>query len=536
MQIQNWNLAKACICMGVVISAMPAYAESLADDEGQGRDQTEQEVSSAACGPHQPIRQSSGMAVQATSSEHSTPDFDAEGTVREGDPWLFERLFNAYRDEFRKTSTVAKSTPESARRGLPSPWDAPPFPMSEYQGVPRIGVPLQTKEYPLTKALYGGMFGDVLKTNRIRVYGWVNGSYNWSTNNNSNMPTSYWIVPNSVILNQTVFRVEREVDTVQTDHIDFGFRATALYGYDYRYMAAGGWFDSQLIRRNQRTGFDPTELYLDTYIPGVAQGLVLRVGRWVGTPDIETQFAPDNYLGSHSLLFTVDTYTQTGALATLMLNQQWMLQAGIHAGTDMAPWYQGATPTGIVGVRWVSLDNDDSAYVVLNAINDAKFRDFELDGQPAGHTNFNYAVGTWQHRFTRKIHTKLEGYYMWERNAPVGGTPIIGPVRSFGGGGGRGPIVPGTSLAYGVVNYTMIQVSQRDYVTLRNEWWRDETGFRSGFAGHYSSHTLGWSHQFNDVVMIRPEVGYYRNYDRGAFDLGVEQDMVMAGVDMTLRF
>ena len=48
-------------------------------------------------------------------------------------------------------------------------------------------------------------------------------------------------------------------------------------------------------------------------------------------------------------------------------------QGAVHSGTDMAPWYKGATPTGMVGVRWVSLDNNDAAYVVLNNINTAKF-------------------------------------------------------------------------------------------------------------------------------------------------------------------
>jgi len=42
--------------------------------------------------------------------------------------------------------------------------------------------------------------------------------------------------------------------------------------------------------------------------------------------------------------------------------------------------------------------------------------------------------------------------------------------------------------------------------------------------------------QVNDVVMIRPEVGYYRDFNRGAFDLGTEKAMTMVGVDMTLRF
>ena len=89
-------------------------------------------------------------------------------------------------------------------------------------------------------------------------------------------------------------------------------------------------------------------------LPWVAQGMILRIGRWIACPDIETQFAPDNYMGTHSILFTFDTYTQTGMMATIMLNKYWTVQACIHAGTDMAPWYKGAVATGMFGVRWVS--------------------------------------------------------------------------------------------------------------------------------------------------------------------------------------
>jgi hypothetical protein len=457
-----------------------------------------------------------------------------EGCAEER-PWFFKRLWNAYVEEFTGAGEEGQEPP---RRGLPSPWDAPPFPASEYQGYPLVGVPYSTKEYPLTKALYGLPYGigETLKANRIKLYGWVNASGNWSTSKNSNMPDSYWIVPRTFVLDQAILRLEREVDSVQTDHIDVGFRSTALYGIDYRYMVAGGWVDHQLLKHNREYGFDPTEQYIDVYVPRVAQGLILRVGRWIACPDIETQFAPDNYVGTHSLLFTFDTYTQTGVMATVMLDKQWMLQAAIHAGTDMAPWYKGAVATGMFGVRWVSSDNNDSIYLVLNDINGARFRHFDVDGQPAGHDNFNYIVGTWQYRFTKEIHTKTEGYYMWQRDAVLGGTPSIGTPQSFGGGGGRGAEIPGLSQTYGLVNYTMFQISKRDYITLRNEWWRDEDGMRSGFASHYSSHTIGLSHQFNDVLMIRPEVGYYRSYNVPAFDLGKRKGMVLGGLDVTFRF
>src|SRR5262249_38444664 len=175
------------------------------------------------------------------------------------------------------------------------------------------------------------------------------------------------------------------------------------------------------------------------------------------------ELAPDNYLGSHSLLFTFDTYTQTGFMVSHQINKQLMFQWGLHAGTDMAPWYKGATPTGFLGVRWVAPGNDDSLYVVLNSINEAKFQRFTENGRPAGHDNYNYLVGTWTHRFRPTLVTQAEAYYMWQRDAVVGGTPSLGPVRSFGGGGGIGADLPGLSEAYGVLNYTSLGVGKRDY-------------------------------------------------------------------------
>jgi hypothetical protein len=421
------------------------------------------------------------------------------------------------------------------RRALPAPFPSPPFPSAEYQGSPLIGVPPNDTVYPLMEAIYHTPWGEAIKKSRIKAYGWINGSGNLSTCRNSNTPDSYWIVPNRFELDQFIFRVEREVDSVQMDHIDVGFRSTFLFGIDYRYMTSGGWTSSQLLKHNNLYGYDFTEQYADVYIPWVAQGMIIRVGRWIACPDIETQFAPDNYMGTHSLLFTFDTYTQTGVMATIMLNKYWTVQAALHAGTDMASWYKGAVPTGMFGVRWVSCDNKDSIYLVLNSINSAKFRRFQMYGQPLGHDNFNYLVGTWQHKFSDDIHTKTEGYFMWQRDAVVGGTPSAGPLESFGGGG-IGADIPGTTWTYGILNYTLFKLSDKDFITVRNEVWRDVDGERCGFPGTFTSHAIGLSHNFNSIVQIRPEIGYYRNWKNPAFDLGKRKGMVLCGFDMTVRF
>jgi len=460
------------------------------------------------------------------------------GPPREGGPTLNgEDLEN--RETFRAGETGGGGGYESTtspRRVPPSPWDSPPFPVSEYQGYPLIGVPPNPNEDPLQKALYLGPYGDAIKDSRIEVHGWATVGGNWSNVNRSNLPSAYWIVPNSLQVDQAVIKFEREVDWAQTDHIDWGFRSVNLYGIDYRYTTAGGWFSQQLLYHNNLYGYDPVELYFEIYVPRIFDGFVFRCGRWIACPDIETQYSPDNYLATHSLLFTYDTYTQSGCMFSFQLNPHNMVQGAIEAGTDMAPWYAGAVPTGFFGWRWVSDSNNDAFYTCLNNINNAKFRYFMADGHKSGHDNFNYVVTTWEHRFSKKIHTKTEAYYMWQIDAVVGGTPSLAPPMSFGGGGGLGKFIPGTSRTYGVLNYTPIQLSKRDYFTIRNEWWRDEQGERSGFPSSYTSNTIGISHQFSDLMMIRPEIGFYHSWDVPAFNLGKSKNLLLYGFDFTIRF
>jgi hypothetical protein len=449
------------------------------------------------------------------------------------------RLYKAYYDEFfPKKDSAEEETPPAPRRGLPEAWPSPPFPGHEYQGYPLIGVPPESSVYPVMKAIYGANtpWSEAVKDSRIQFTGWVTAAGNWSTATNTNVPASYWIVPNRYELDQLVFKLERVPDTVQTDHIDYGFRFVGLYGMDYRYTTAGGWASDQLLKHNLLYGWDPTEVYINFYIPGFLEGTDIRIGRWIACPDIETQYAPDNYMGSHSILFTYDTYTQTGIMVSQKLNDQLMVQGVAHAGTDMAPWYKGSLLTGAFGIRWVSKDNNDAMYTWLNAINSAKFRHFEQYGQPLGHDNFNYVVTTWEHKFSEQIHTNTEAYYMWQRDAEVGGTPSAGPPKPFGGGGGDGILLPGLSEAFGVLNYTMFGLTKNDYITVRNEWWKDTRGMRSGFEGNYTSHTIGLSHNFNSLFQVRPEIGYYRNWDNKAFDLGTKNGIWIYGFDMTLRF
>jgi hypothetical protein len=490
-----------------------------------------QSADATAKGPDEPYPSGRSFPLP-----ESPPDGDAPTADQGGSLSLPATLFPLPAGPAPAPAAPAAPS-EPRRRAMPSPWDSPPIPGSEYQGYPLIGVPPDFTMWPLMRSLQGTYLDDFLISNRVRFYGWATAEYNWSTSKNNNQPDSYWIRPDKIDLDQVIFRFERNADTVQTDHIDWGFRSTLLYGIDYRFMTAGGWFSDQLLEHNQLYGWDPTEQYIDVYVPGIFQGMVFRVGRWIACPDIETQFAPDNYMGSHSILFTFDTYTQTGVMFSFMLSKQWEFQLAFHSGTDMAPWYKGALFTPAAGIRWVSKDNNDAYYGWLNAVNSSTFRRFPQYGQPMGHDNFNYYVQTWEHRFSRLLITKTESYFMWQRDAVVGGTPTAGSPKPFAGGGGIGPDIPHQfTLTFGVLNYTLYQISHKDYFTVRNEWWKDTDGERSGFAGVYTSHSVGLSHNFTDYFQMRPEISFFRNWTQPAFDNGTRKNQLMIATDMTLRW
>jgi hypothetical protein len=84
-------------------------------------------------------------------------------------------------------------------------------------------------------------------------------------------------------------------------------------------------------------------LYGELFIPEVAEGLMLRFGRYITLPDIEAQLAPNDYMYTHSLLYADDNYTNEGVLASLAVTPNIILQFGISDGTETAVANTGTT-------------------------------------------------------------------------------------------------------------------------------------------------------------------------------------------------
>ena len=433
-------------------------------------------------------------------------------------PGFFARWADFYGQDWHSDAN-APASPAPPRRGVPSPLDAPPFPFTDwpYGGSPVIGEP-DTNSYPLMTAINGAK-------SRIKVYGWLDPTLNFSTSSKSNAPVGNDLYSNRFELNQAVLYVERLPDSVQRDHIDWGFHLTALYGTDYRYTTNKGYFSSQLLKDGHQYGFDPALEYADIYFPHVAQGMNLRIGRYISIPGIEAQLSPNNYLFSHSLLYVIDPFTDTGVLATVKLNDRWLVQLGITASHDVAPWERDAQPSGTACVSYTTKSVNDNFYLCANGINDGKY----------AFDNLQQYDATWYHKFTKTLHMATESWYMYQTDVPAVGGPIA-PQAGNNGAFCRPGQIRCTAPEYAFVNYLNKQLSPHDYITLRSDFLNDKKGQRTGYQTRYSENTIAWNHWFGTTVQLRPELRFDHAWDQPAYDNGHQSNQFTAATDLIFHF
>jgi Putative beta-barrel porin-2, OmpL-like. bbp2 len=447
----------------------------------------------------------------------SRPPAENPGSALQGS--FFQRLAQFYEQDW-DGKNPAGETP--AKRGLPAPLDSPPFPSSDwgYGGAPDIGAP-DTNTYPLMSALGWDQ-------SRTKIYGWLASSINFSTSSASNFPLAYDIFPNRLELNQAVVYIERLPDTVQNSHFDYGYHFTGFYGTDYRFTTAKDYFSQQLLKFNRQNGFDPVLEYFDFYFP-VMDGLNFRVGRFLSVPGIEAELAPNNYNLSHSLLYTFDPFTDTGILGTLKLNKQWMLQLGLSAGHDVAPWSDDKKASGIACLNYSSATNNDNIYACANGINSGKY----------AYDNLQHYDITWYHKFNSKWHIATEAWYGYERDVPNIAGNVANPITPEVGATGafcRPGVLRCTAPDYAIVNYLNREINSKLIVGFRSDLLDDKKGQRTGFATKYTENTLYAAKSIGSTVLLRPEIRLDHSWDVPAYNNGKNRGQLFFGMDLIYKF
>jgi hypothetical protein len=510
---------------------------------------------------------------------------------------FWERLYNYYKLEMGHEAAPADPSAPGGRAGWPTtPESVPPMPFTEwpYGGTTSLGVNRTgSVDSPLMTALGNTHLGNWMTDNGLQVYGWVDPGFNVSSNSlrpGGNAPIAYAYTPNTAQLDQVVLYFERTPDTVQNDHIDWGFRLSGIYGENYRYTTSYGLVSGQLLKYNQVNGYDFPMLYGEIYIPQVAEGLVVRAGRYISLPDIEAQLAPNNYMYTHSFTYAFDNYTNTGVQTSLAVSKKLILQLGISVGTEAALWHLGAQQTNLLRslpasagfgaganplysgssfpkdpgaqptltacVRYDWDDGHNNFNICANGINDGRW----------GYNNLQWYGGTFYHKWNEEWHIAFETYYMTEYRVPNntnaeaeyiyqnGGTPFSPQFIPYNA---PAPVyckdaasLKCSPLAIGNVFYLNYSPDKLNNFSIRPEYYYDPNGWRTGTGvpSFYYSVSLGWQHWLSPQIEFRPEVGYYRSLGVKAFNGGPSNTgtggatpgpadyTVFAGGDVILHF
>jgi Putative beta-barrel porin-2, OmpL-like. bbp2 len=468
-----------------------------------------------------------------------------------GDDFI-TRFVNYYRLEWGHDAAPTDPKAPSSRRDYypATPQSTPPMPFTEwpYGGTTAIGVTRPSSiDSPLMAALGNTKLGEAMNDNHIQVYGWINAGGNLSNNSvrGGNSPAAYDYNPNTVQLDQAVLYIERLPDTVQKDHVDWGFRLAPIFGENYRYTTAYGLWSYQLLNQNKNYGYDMPMAYGEVFIPQIAEGLLVRVGRYISIPDIEAQLAPNNYMYTHSMTYTFDNYTNTGIQSTLALDKNWMVQLGVSVGTEAMPWHYnatipnpfpnplypgntmkkdpGAVPSVSAGVRWTSDSGNDNVYVVADGINGGQW----------GYNNLQWYGLTYYHKFNDQWHISFEMYDIHQNNVlninnqaaaaafAAGGTPFSPQYMPF-----NSPfeaqcspaLFSCTAESRAALWYLNYKPNPLNNISWRFEWFDDVEGQRTGVKTNYIETGIGWQHWFSPQIEIRPEFSFYRSLNAPAFN------------------
>jgi hypothetical protein len=459
---------------------------------------------------------------------------------------FFERFWNYNKWEMGKMGPPDDpSAPPSRRADFPpQAQTTPPMPFTEwpYGATSALGATRPNSvDSPLMVALAPSALGKWMSDQHIQVYGWVDVGGNISTSHvkGGNAPAGYDFTPNTAYLDQAVLYVERTPDTVQKDHIDWGFRVSGIYGENYRYTTSYGLWSDQLLKHNKLEGYDMPMVYGELYIPNVADGMVIRVGRYISIPDIEAQLAPNNYMYTHSLGYNFDNYTNTGVVASVALNKNWFVQAGVVIGTDTFignwnkkltnpfpnPIYPGTTfdkdpgakPSFVGCVRYQTTSGNDAIYACADGINNGTY----------GYNNLQWLGTTYYHRFNAKWHISVEAYDVHENDVPNVTNPVVQNIIANGGTPFTDPAanirfnapnmatcktslsLTCTTHSRAILSYLNYHFLPLDNLSLRTEYFDDSQGQRTGVAARYIDVGLGLQHWLSPQIELRPEVTYY---------------------------
>jgi hypothetical protein len=354
----------------------------------------------------------------------------------------------------------------------------------------------------------------------LNIYGYAEGGYFYDASApKSNGPTyiGFNSFKNTAILDKIDLTFERTVDPTKKQ-FDIGYHAEGIWGADAALIHSNGMGDTQ-TGRNQG---DIVQAYVDFAAPGIP--LRVRVGKWIELAGFE-QFSaniygafgdPSRALYSYSYQFLyAEPGTQTGILATYVLNGQWSFDAGATRGWNQSLHANKGNPDFLGRITWTPSDKTAVIFVMTEG------PEFPAGVGPNQPPRDNSDLWTAldlvvTQKVTDNLSLGLGFDYVYSPHIPG-----VGSGQQWGG----------------VAGYVSYAIDPHFTFNTRLEWYGDRSGFGSGATGfgiiNFYEATVGLAIKPlpKDTVLshllIRPEIRY-DDSDRPAFGRGDRNRLSLA--------
>ena len=363
----------------------------------------------------------------------------------------------------------------------------------------------------------------------INIYGYAEGGwfYDSTSPHKGSGPTfiGYNNFKSDVILDKVSLNVERTVDPTKKQ-FDLGGHIEGIFGADAAFIHSNGMWDTQ-TGHNQ---WDLLQAYVDAALPYIP--VRIRFGKWIELAGFE-QFSaniygafgdPSRALYSYSYQFLyAEPGTQTGVLATYVLNPQWTFDAGTTLGWNQSLRDANHALDFLGRVTFTPSDKTTIIFVMTEG------PEFPVG---VGHNLASGDSGNWWTALdlviTQKINDKL--------NLGLGFDYV------------EAPKIPGLTDEKakewgGVAGYASYAIDPHFTLNTRLEWYEDASdGFSTAapVSANYYEATVGVAikpfpkDKILSHLLFRPEIRY-DHADRSVFSTG-KRDQLTFSADGLVTF
>ena len=336
-----------------------------------------------------------------------------------------------------------------------------------------------------------------MEESQVKFYGWIENSYTGNMNGRPRNGQNFGVTPNSLsnswMGNQYYLIFEKPLE--QKDEINFGFRSDNLFGNDWAFNHARGYFDT-VTRAGGFGGYDPAQFYGEVHLPFLTEGGIdVKAGRFYTILGYEQVPAISRPVISVPYMFNYgQPFTHLGVLTTTHVTDKLNCYNGTVNGWDRG--FDSRYEMGYIGGINYTFNEDKTNLAVSYVWGPNQFPSFIPPGQniqPTGtpvtppqfagvrNTSYSHAYRNMfttvlTHKWSDKLTEVFETDQGWEQNVPF----VNGNLKRQDVGW------------YSVGNWFLYSFNDKLTGVLRSEVFWDRSGVRTGTTGGvFYEETLG---------------------------------------------